>query len=114
MGSARQKNAIFWSKKIEKCPKTLILPVFQIFGQSKVFLVIWETSENQFDSPKKSQQSFRYFFENPPPLEKILDPPLNINICGNVISQSQHESKGKHHADASNIRRKKCVVHKIE
>ena len=29
---------------------------------------------------KKGRQNFRFFFENPPPLEKILDPPLIFPI----------------------------------
>ena len=48
------------------------------FGQNSVFLVLKESSENQFGRPKKKVLKF---FENflkirPTPLEKILDPPL--------------------------------------
>ena len=37
-----------------------------------------ECSENQFGRPKKKfGKIFEFFFENPPLLEKILDPPLS-------------------------------------
>ena len=62
-------------------------PFFQNFGAENLaktgfFLLLWESSENQSDRPKKNKgrQSFRKFFENPPPLEKILDPPLVIGV----------------------------------
>ena len=38
--------------------------------------MIWESSENQFGRPKKRSTKFEIFFENPPALEKILDPSL--------------------------------------
>ena len=46
-------------------------------GQNRDKTVLWESSKNQFDRPKKVDK-FSKFFENPPPppLEKILDPPL--------------------------------------
>ena len=33
---------------------------------------------------KKGRQNFRKFFENPPPLEKILDPPLGTSMIAKV------------------------------
>ena len=52
------------------------------FCQYKGKTVLWESSKNQFGRPKKKKgrQNFGKFFENPPPppLEKILDPPLNV------------------------------------
>ena len=44
--------------------------------QNRVFLVLWESSENQFNRPKKRSTKLSIFFENLP-FEKILDPPLN-------------------------------------
>ena len=43
--------------------------------QNSGFLVLWESSENQFDQPKKNVDNF---LKNPP-LEKNLDPPLILN-----------------------------------
>ena len=37
-------------------------------------LLLWESSENQFGRPKKGRQFLKV---RPPPLEKILDPPLS-------------------------------------
>ena len=47
------------------------------FGKNRVFVMIWESSENQFGRPEKNSR--QNFFENPPPhpLDKILDPPLS-------------------------------------
>ena len=49
------------------------------FGRNMVFLVLSESSENQFGRPKKADTIFKFFLKPPPPppLEKILDPPLN-------------------------------------
>ena len=53
-------------------------------GQNRVFLVFLKCSEIQFsrlNDLKKGRQNFRIIFENcPPPLEKILDPPLVARI----------------------------------
>ena len=48
------------------------------FGETRFFIVIWGSSENQFGRPKKSlRKILKFFFENPPhPLEKFLDPRL--------------------------------------
>ena len=47
------------------------------FDQNRVFLVLWESSENQFGRPKKKvDKIFENFWKSPPPLEKILDPAL--------------------------------------
>ena len=44
--------------------------------------MLWESSKNQFGRPKKKgRQNFRIFLKiSPPPLEKILDPPLLAHI----------------------------------
>ena len=59
-GSARQKNTTFWSKFSKKCKKRLFWPLFWKnylwrwkFGQFRVFIVIWESSRNQFGRLKK-------------------------------------------------------------
>ena len=87
-GSARRKNSIFfWSKFSKKCLKSVFWLDLKKncqrrrnIDQNRLFLVLWQCSENQFSRPKKCQQNVRNFFENPPtptpPLEKILDPPL--------------------------------------
>ena len=43
-----------------------------------VFIVVGESSENQFGRPKKRSRKFSKIFRKsaPPPLEKILDLPL--------------------------------------
>ena len=64
---------------------------YRKLGRNRVFLVLWEISENQFSQPKKRLTKFSIFFENPPPLEKILDPSLiagdlsnfELNACIN-------------------------------
>ena len=48
----------------------------KIFGQIGISIMIWESSENQFGRPKKNTTNFLKIFENLPPVEKILDPPL--------------------------------------
>ena len=81
-------------------------PVFSKFclqrrkiGQNRVYLVLWENSENQFGlSKKKRRQNFRSFFENPPPLEKTLDPPLlPPNLICNSLSCSEISIKTYFH-----------------
>ena len=32
-----------------------------------IFLMLWESSENQFDRSKNDRQNFQKFFETPPP-----------------------------------------------
>ena len=59
----RGRKRMFWnvfSKICLRCRK---------FGRNRVFLVLWESSENQFSRHRKN-------FENTPPFEKILDPSL--------------------------------------
>ena len=47
------------------------------FGQSGVFVVLWESSENEFGRPKNKVDKILEILKiRPPPLEKILDPPL--------------------------------------
>ena len=87
---APKKNAIFLSTFFKKCPKTAFLTVFskickrrRKFYQNMGKTVLRESSKNQFDRPKKKKgrQNFGKFFENPPPpLEKILDPPLIVRL----------------------------------
>ena len=88
-GSARQKNAFFFVKIFQKVPKNGFFDLFfqknclrrRKFGQNRVFLLLWESSENQSVRPKKKvDQIFCKFAPPPPPpppLEKILDPPLD-------------------------------------
>ena len=54
-GSARRKKRNFWSKNFKNCLKTTFLACFfknlpeaQKFGQYRVFVLLWESSENQF------------------------------------------------------------------
>ena len=82
---APKKNAIFFVKIFQKVPKNGIFDCFlkkiglrrTKFRQDRGKTVLWESSKNQFGWPKKKgRQNFGKFFEIPPPLEKILDPPL--------------------------------------
>ena len=79
----------FLVKIFKKLPKNAffsfkILPAARNLGQNRDFLVLSESSKNQFGRPKERRQNFQNCFENPepppppppPPLEKILDPPL--------------------------------------
>ena len=80
-GERAPKNAIFLSKFFKKCPKTAFLTVFQKFacgadnlakiGAKQCFGIARKI--NLVDLKKRSQNP-------PPPLEKILDPPLSIAI----------------------------------
>ena len=77
--SARQKNH-FFCQNFSKSAKKRLFPkenLAKIGGKT----VLWESAKNknEFGRPKKKKgrQNFGKFFENPPPpLEKILDPPL--------------------------------------
>ena len=72
---------IFHSTKCLRTPFGLLACVCKFylrrrkFGQNRIFLVLWESSENQFVRPKEQgRQNLRKLFEiSPPPLEKILD-----------------------------------------
>ena len=57
-GEHAPKKRNFWSKFSKKCPKTAaqICMQLKIFGQSRVFIVFWECSQNQFVR--------QFFFEN--------------------------------------------------
>ena len=83
--SARQKKnakAAFF----KKIPKAAFLTVFskiclprRKFSQNRGKTLLRESSKNLFGRPNKKKRSSKLsnFFENPPPpLEKILDPPL--------------------------------------
>ena len=69
-GSAHRKNANFWPKFSIKCLKMPFLAVFfkinclrrRNFGQNQVFVVLWESSENQFGGLKKKLTTFSDFF----------------------------------------------------
>ena len=91
---APKKITIFLSKFFKKCPKTAFLTVFcqkfdygaenfakmgtkQCFGRARKI--------NLVDLKKKCRQYFGKFFENPPPLEKILDPPLILGFSRQFI-----------------------------
>ena len=84
-GARAKKNAVLrskFSKFSKKCQKCFFLACFSKFclrrkniDQNSGFLVLWESSENQFDQPKKNVDNF---LKNPP-LEKNLDPPLILN-----------------------------------
>ena len=68
--------------------KPLKKPFWQVFfskcclwrkklGQNRAFVMHWDSSENQFDRPKKVAKIFEFFRKSaPPPFEKILDQPL--------------------------------------
>ena len=82
---APKKTQFFCQNFSKSAQKRLFLTVFskiclrrRKFCQNRRKTVLWESSKNQFGRPKKkkSRQNFGKFFENPPPLEKILDPPL--------------------------------------
>ena len=81
MGGARRKNAIFLVKNLQKVSTNAILACFfkicprrRIFGQNRDFLMLCESSENQFARPKRKVDKISNFFENapppPPPREK--------------------------------------------
>ena len=86
-GGARIKKCEFLVKFFQKDPKNdFFFCLFsniclrrRKFNQNEVFIVIWESSKNHLVRPKKKfDKIFEIFFENsPPPLEKILDPPLS-------------------------------------
>ena len=52
------------------------LPAAQKIWPKQGFLVLWDSSKNQFGRPKTKSSKFSQYFENPLSLEKILDPPL--------------------------------------
>ena len=55
-----------------------------MFGQQRVFILLWSARKISLVGPKKFRQNFHSFLENtppsPPPLEKTLDPPLFVSI----------------------------------
>ena len=67
-GCARRKKRHFLSK-FSKVPKTPVLFTKICLFLKQAFLVLWESSENNLIDLKKGRPL-------PPPLEKILDPPL--------------------------------------
>ena len=85
---APKKRNFFLSKFLKKLPKNAFFGLFfQNFASgaknlAKIYrTVLWESSKNQFGRTKeKSLQNIREVFWKsappPPPLEKILDPPL--------------------------------------
>ena len=75
----------FFGRKFpKKCLKMLFWPFFKNLsqnrrrklGQNRVFILVWESSENQFGRTKKKfDKIFKNCFKvRPPPLEKFLDP----------------------------------------
>ena len=80
---ARAEKRNFLVNNFQKVPKNTLFGFFQNFAcgadisPKTVFLVLWESLENQFGRPKKNGQKFLKIFDNPP-LEKILDPPLGV------------------------------------
>ena len=95
-GSARRKNAIFWSNFSKKCPKTPFWPVFskfclrlKTFDQKRSFWCFGRARKIKLIDLKKSSTRFSKFFwkSAPPHLEKILDPPLDL---GNMIKVWDH------------------------
>ena len=95
----------FFGQNFPKMPKNAFLACFFLkiclrlkkFGRSRVFVVLSESSENQFGRPKKKiSKIFKTFFKIPTPPEKILDPPLLCNaflaghfvrtLCGKTIN----------------------------
>ena len=85
---APKKKREFLAKFFKKCPKTAFLTVFskiclrrRKFCKNRGKTVLWESSKNQFGRPKKKVVKILENFSKirPPPLEKILDPPLDQN-----------------------------------
>ena len=75
-------SKIFWKSPLEKILDPPLPEALKIWPK-KTFLVIWESSENQFSRPKKQVDIiFKFFLKvrPPPPLEKILDSPLLCSI----------------------------------
>ena len=91
-GVRAEKTQFFWSKFFKQCLKTPFLACifFQNFacgtffktGSFRVYIVLWESSENQFGRPKKKVDKIFEIFSKirPPPLKKILDPLLISDI----------------------------------
>ena len=82
-GECAPEKTQFFGQNYPKCLKRLLWPVFFSkfclrrikLGQNRVFLMLWESSENQFGQPKKSRANFRKFLKTP--LEKTLYPSLH-------------------------------------
>ena len=67
------KNPRFWPVFLKICLRC------RNVSQSRLFIVFWESAENQFDRPKKGWKKISiFFFENPPPFEKF-DPRLHTH-----------------------------------
>ena len=54
----------------------------ETFGQTRVLIAFWESSDNQFGRPKKRSTQFsKFFWKSAPPLEKFQDPRLNPRVA---------------------------------
>ena len=68
-GKRAPKKRNFFVNIFQKVPKNASLDLFfekiclqcRQFGQNGVFIVILESSENQFGRPKKNRQNFHFF-----------------------------------------------------
>ena len=105
---APKKNSIFFlSKFFKKCPKTAFLTVFSKIclrrrkccqnRQNRGKTLLWESSKNQFGRPKKKKvvkilENFSKI-RPPPPLEKILDPPLAKALT--IFRKNSQQTGGK-------------------
>ena len=67
-GERAPKKRDFFSKFFKNCPKTAFVTVFskiflrrRKFCQSRGKTVLWESSKNQFDRPKKKKKSSKFW-----------------------------------------------------
>ena len=100
---ARAEKRDFMVKVFQKAHKNAFLACFlkkwlrrKKIIQSKVFIVIWESSENQFGRPKKSREKFPRKISNfswkSAPLEKFLDPRLKRAITKTTPPSNGNEA----------------------
>ena len=92
-GGARAGKTWFCGHNFPKNDlKRLFWPVFskfclrrKKFDKNRVYVMLWESSEDRFGRPKKRSTKFSNFFlkSAPSPLEKILDP--HLYLCASQI-----------------------------
>ena len=91
-GARAKKECDFWPKFSKKCRKPSIFGLFSKIclrpgkiGQIRVFIVVGESSENQFGWPKKNvDKVFKTFLKIPPPREIPRSAPASV--CVKVVS----------------------------
>ena len=83
-GERAPKNAICFLKIFQKVYFFTVFSKICLrrkkFCQNRGKTVLWESSKSQFGRPKKKVKILENFLKirPPPPLEKILDPPLKL------------------------------------